>query len=64
MTQKTCEHIDAKTMLQRQQRVLREYLVAYHWSLFGLDDHRNFHILLSMLQWMVPIGKPKPYQLV
>ena len=28
-------------------------------SLLGLDDHRNYQMLLGMLHWMVIIGKPE-----
>ena len=26
--------------------------------LLGLDDHRKFQMLLSMLQWLLTIGQP------
>ena len=33
-------------------------------SLLGLDDHRNYQMLLGMLQWMISIGKPELCQCV
>ena len=33
-------------------------------DLLGLDDHKIFHMLLGILQWMVIIGKPELCQLV
>ena len=33
-------------------------------SLLGLDDHRNYQMLLGMLQWMITIGKPELCQCV